>query len=150
MSTRNKGGRPSKFTPATRRKILKLVGRGMPLTHAANVAGVSYQTFLNYRRDRPGFDEAIGNAIAKGIEARLKVIERATKSPDESIRLRSACWFLEHTAPEFFARNRVEVTGANGLPLAGAIAVYLPQKSGGGTIAPLIAATPRKELGNGN
>jgi hypothetical protein len=93
------------------------------MVHAANGAGVSYQSLLNYRRDHPDFEEAIARATAKGIEARLKVVHDALSSPDEAIRLRAACWYLEHTAPEHFARNRVEVTGKDGAPLEGRMLV---------------------------
>jgi hypothetical protein len=122
---RRKPGRPSKLTRATRRRILSSISRGVPFVHAANGAGISYQTFLNYRRDRPDFEEAIAGAVAKGIEARLKVVHDALSSPDEAVRLRAACWYLEHTAPEHFARNRVEVTGKDGEPLTGRLLVLM-------------------------
>ncbi|HXR05589.1 MAG TPA: hypothetical protein VN836_12865 [Verrucomicrobiae bacterium] len=66
-------------------------------------------------------------AIAKGIDRHLKIVERATKSADEPTRLRASIWYLEHTS-QHFSKSRVELTGPDGSPLAGAIAVYLPQK----------------------
>ena len=115
-ATRKKPGRPSSFTPATVNKILRSVARGMPLVHAASVGGISFQTLSTHRSQHPDFAAALAQAVAKGIEARLKVVERAMDSPDEAIRLRAACWYLEHTAPEHFAKNRLEITGADGSP----------------------------------
>ena len=66
--------------------------------------------------------------IIRVFEQRLEVIERATQSQDEGIRLRAACWFLEHTQPSHFARNRIELTGADGQQLAAGVTLYLPQK----------------------
>jgi len=123
-------GRPSKFQPATVSKILRSVARGMPLVHAASTGGISFQTLTAYRSDHPDFADALAQAVAKGIEARLKVVERAMDSPDENIRLRSAFWFLEHTAPQYFSRTRIEISGADGSPLALGIGIYLPRKDG--------------------
>ena len=66
-----------------------------------------------------------------------------------AIRLRAACWYLEHTAPEHFAKNRIELTGADGSPLTGAVAVYLPQKDGGDG-SPVVTVDTVKEIANGN
>jgi hypothetical protein len=103
---------------------------GVPATHAARAAGLSYQSLLNYQRLHPQFADDMARAVSEGVESRLEVIERATQSQDEAIRLRAACWFLEHTQPAHFARNRIELTGADGSPLAAAVAIYLPKKDG--------------------
>jgi hypothetical protein len=142
-------GRPTKFTPATVSKILRSVARGMPLVHAASTGGITFQTLTAYRSDHPDFADALAEAVAKGIEARLKVVERAMDSPDEAIHLRAACWYLEHTAPEHFAKNRIELTGADGQPLTGAVTVYLPQKDSGDG-SPVVTVDTVKEIGNGN
>lgn len=102
-------GRPSKLDALAERKILRSVRRGMPLIHAANVAGMSFQTLSSHRSKNTKFADALLKAIAEGVEARLKVIEQATKSADESVRLRSATWWLEHVLPEHFARSRIQV-----------------------------------------
>ena len=140
-------GRPSKLTPATVKRILRSVERGMPLVHAANTAGMTFQTLSTHRSKNPAFADAIAQAISKGIDRRLKVVEQALNSPDEAIRLRSACWFLEHTAPQHFARNRIELTGADGSPLAVGIGIYLPRKDGD-EIKPLPAIVTDNENEN--
>ena len=145
---RKKQGRPSLFQPATIRKILRSAERGLPLVHCAASAGITYMTLTKYRAEHTEFADALSKAVSKGVEARLKVVEDALTSPDENIRLRSAFWFLEHTCP-YFSRQRIELTGVDGAPLAGLVAVYLPQKDGDGNGSPLVTA-PRKEIANGN
>jgi Transposase len=104
--------RKTKFTTKTINRVLKCVEQGMPLSLAAPAAGISYRTFCKWREQHPAFAEQVEEAQARGIEARLKVVELALKSPDESIRLRSATWYLEHVNPEHFAKNRVTVETA--------------------------------------
>jgi hypothetical protein len=87
----------------------------MPLVHAANASGVSFHSLNTYRNKHPEFADALSQAISKGIESRLEVIERATNSQDEAIRLRAACWFLEHTAPEHFSKTRIQVEAVGSL-----------------------------------
>lgn len=139
--------RPSKMTPVAKRRILRAVSRGTPLVHAANAAGLTFQTLSSHRAKSPALAAALAQAVAKGVEAKLKVVERATKSKDEAVRLRAACWYLEHVHPESFARNRIELTGADGSPLAVGIGIYLPQKDGN-EMKPCLPATAALENEN--
>jgi hypothetical protein len=125
---RKKPGRKTKFTRELVRRVLACLERGMPITTTANVCGIALQSLANYRQKHPKFADAISAAQARGIQARLDVVVKASESADESIKLRAACWLLEHCNPELFARNRIEVTGADGSPLSAAVAIYLPQK----------------------
>jgi hypothetical protein len=93
----------------------------MPLCHAARAAGVSFQSLSTYRSVHPEFAAQLEQAASKGIGKRLKVVEDALSSSDENVRLKSAFWFLEHAAPEFFAKNRIELTAEGGKPLAPAV-----------------------------
>jgi len=104
-----KPGRPTKFSSATRSKILRLAAKGMPLSHVASACGFSHQTLINFRREKPEFESALARAISTGMEKRLSVIESAMDSQDESIRLRSSCWYLEHVFPDHFSKTRIEV-----------------------------------------
>jgi hypothetical protein len=138
----DKGGRKSKFTKQFVRRILRAVGKGVPTQVAASACGVAPSTLVAYRRRYPDFDQKIQAAIAKGIQARLDVVIRSMKSKDEGIKLRASTWWLEHVVPEHFGRNRVEVTGADGKPLAAAVAIYLPQKDN----SQPFEATPAKHI----
>jgi hypothetical protein len=118
----------------------------MPLTLAASAAGTSYTSLADYREKYPEFATALLKATATGVERRLKKIESASNSGD----WRASAWLLEHCQPEYFSKARLEVTGANGAPLAGAIAVYLPQKDGLNGGARVVTGAVTKEIGNGN
>src|ERR1041384_3874555 len=103
--TRGKIGRPTKRTPAVVRKICRGIADGLPLQYAAATAGVSGETFALWRRTFPDFNEAVEQAIAKGIGKRLAQIKRAGDEGD----WKAAAWWLEHVVPEHFARSRIEL-----------------------------------------
>ena len=117
-------GRPTKYSDEIAERICTTISHGMPLLHAASFAGISHETFYNWQRKHPKFSQKIEEAKARGIAARLKVISEASRND-----YRAACWWLEHVYPEHFAKNRIELTGVDGAPLAGAVALYLPQKN---------------------
>jgi hypothetical protein len=122
---RRRMGRPSLFTPFIVRRILRCARRGMPLSAACACVGISYSSLCAWRAKDKFFNDALATAIGKGIDANLKVIEQALKSRDEAIRLRAACWFLSSTQSAHFGRTKLEVTGADGSPLAGQVAVLV-------------------------
>jgi hypothetical protein len=119
-----RGGRPSKFTPPTLKRILGCARRGLPLTLCAQAVGVSTQALINYRKANPKFEEALQRAISRGVDARLKKIERASENGD----WRAAAWMLEHCQPQHFAKNRLEISGPDGAPLSAGVTLYLPEK----------------------
>jgi hypothetical protein len=141
-----KNGRPSKFTEETRVRLVQLVARGLPFIHACSAVGITLQSFITYRNNHHDFREEIERAVSAAIEKRLKIIEAAADAGDVS----SAKWLLEHLHPQFYARNRIELTGADGAPLAGTIAVYLPQKDGANNGARVVTLNAVKEVENGN
>jgi hypothetical protein len=114
-------GRPTSFNAQTRRRLLRCIAIGVPLSHCPAACGVSLSGFHGYH---PRFEEAIQRAIAKAIEKHLRLIITAAENGD------SACsrWYLERCHPEHFSRNRLELTGANGAPLTAQVALYLPAK----------------------
>jgi hypothetical protein len=61
---------------------------------------------------------------------------------------------LEKCHPEHFAKNRVEVTGADGGPLAGVVSIMLPPKTdgngGGLPVVTVPALAERTEDGAGD
>jgi hypothetical protein len=123
---RNKLGRPEKFTAATRRRLVTLIAAGVPICHACAAARVSKSGFHEYKNSHPQFSERIEQAVGKAIEKHLNIIISAAEKGD------TACsrFFLERVHPQHFGRTKLEVTGANGEPLAGAqIAVlYWPHQ----------------------
>jgi len=138
-------GRPTLLDNATtRNRLVQLIAKGVPMKHACNACRLNYQTFLNYRQRHEWFQEDLNEAVALAIERHLERIEAAAKTD-----WRSAAWMLEHLHPAHFARNRIEVTGADGAPLTGAIALYLPQKDNGNGGARVLTVDAVKEIENG-
>jgi hypothetical protein len=99
-------GRPTKRTPRLESGLLKSIEDGLPLSHAAAVAGISYETFCEWRRQFSDFSDAIAKAVARGVAHRLRIIRNAAESGD----VKAAQWWLEHVLPEHFARNRIELS----------------------------------------
>jgi len=146
-------GCPPKWTPRTVRTLLRCIERGMPYKHACHVVRISVSGFFAMKAKDAQFNARVQQALAKGIEERLAVVEACTKSEDPAIALRAATWYLEHIAPEHFARNRIEVSGPDGAPLAAAVAIFLPQKqdSNGGHLPAVNApALLAERTANGN
>jgi hypothetical protein len=104
-------GRPTKFTPETRARLVQLISRGVPYRHACSAVRISYQSFVSYRHDHSDFAEEIEEAVGQAIEKRLIKIEAASAAGD----WRADAWILEHIFPENFAKSRIQVEVAGGL-----------------------------------
>ncbi|MEI6715153.1 MAG: hypothetical protein WCO60_15445 [Verrucomicrobiota bacterium] len=102
---RRKSGRPTKYNAVTVKRICAAIAKGMPFVRAAASGGISQDTFCTWRNIHPEFSEAIEQAVSKGMETNLGIIQNAAKKGDVG----SAKWLLEHVHPEHFARNRMEV-----------------------------------------
>ena len=121
-----KRGSPTKFNRRLANRLKRSVGLGVPRTHAARAAGVSYQSLLTYEKKYPAFADEMEQAASKGIEKRVEKIEEASAAGD----WRASAWLLEHCpgSAEHFSRSRIELTGKDGSPLTATVAIYLPQK----------------------
>jgi hypothetical protein len=97
-------GRRSVQTPERAKVICEALARGLPYGHACAVAGISFQTFSVWRNRDTKFRQQIDEAIARGVEKRLKIIEDAARTE-----WRAAAWLLEHCQPEHFSKSRIQV-----------------------------------------
>lgn len=132
----NPVGRPTKFTPETRDKILQALRSGNYRETACRYAGISFQTLRNWmlkaeEHDAPPeyveFVEAIEKAEADAEVADLALIRRAAqdqRDEDGNVVARgswqAAAWIRERKNPERWGRReatRVEVTGEGGGPI---------------------------------
>ena len=102
---RARRGRPTKYSPEIVALICEGIAKGMPFKYAAARAGISQDTFCEWRTRYPEFSEAIKRAEADGMYANLKRIGQAASKGDTA----SAKWLLEHRYPEEFSRNRIEM-----------------------------------------
>ena len=140
-----KPGAPTKRTPERAAMVCKCVAKGLPFGQAAAVSGLSTAGLCAWRGEVPEFEERIQNALACGVKRRLDKIERASSAD-----WRAAAWLLEHCTPEYFSKSRIEVSGPNGAPLAGIVAILLPPKQDGSPVITVPALALAERNGNGS
>lgn len=100
-------GRRSKYTPETVDKLTHAIRLGATYQLACNYAGISHETFHQWRKTKPEFSEAITQAEG---EAAIKWLDLVNKGAQELPQW--AAWMLERRYPEMYGRNRVELTGS--------------------------------------
>lgn len=98
---RNKGGRPTKYVPEIIEKVLNAIAVGAPFTHACNYAGISFETFNEWRKQYSEFSESVKEAEGKAVVGWLARIEQAAKDGNWT----AAAWKLERRYPETFGRR---------------------------------------------
>jgi hypothetical protein len=124
MSARKRIGRPTVKTQRRARIICNALARGLPACHACACAGISFMTFTTWRSNDDKFRQRIDAAIAKGIDRRLKKIEKASNVGD----WHASAWLLSHCpgSAEFFSESRrVELTGDGDLFAGAQVAVLV-------------------------
>lgn len=98
--------RPTKYTDETLDKLLKSIAVGAPYTHACNYAGISFETFNEWRKDKPEFSELVKEAEGKAVTGWLAKIEKAASDGN----WQAAAWKLERRYPhEFGRRDRMPI-----------------------------------------
>lgn len=108
-------GRKSKYTEETVKTIIDAVLQGVPYRHAAAIAGISEDTFHDWKVKKPEFSEAIKGAEGKAVAGRLARIRQA--EPDH---WQAAAWWLERKYPQEFGKTVQEnqITGKDGAAIA--------------------------------
>jgi transposase len=118
-------GRPSKFTPEVRDKILTALRAGNYRNVACQYAGINIQTLHNWiaKAEHPDappeyleFVEALQKAEADAEVADLALIRRSAQDGQ----WQAAAWIRERKNPERWGRRdrqTVELTGADGGPV---------------------------------
>lgn len=125
-------GRKLKLSPEVQQRIIQAIALGAPYKQAAAYGGVVYSTFSHWLKQgeegKKPFDDlyaAVKQAEATALVGWLAKIERAANEGT----WQAAAWKAERRFPEDFGRQRLEVTGRDGEPLAGPqVLIYLPQK----------------------
>lgn len=106
-------GRRSKYTPETVDKITQAIRLGATYKLACDYAGISEDTFANWKRLHSDFSEAIKTAEGGAVVGWLAKIEKAATEGN----WQAAAWKLERRYPEMYGKQRLELTGANGGPV---------------------------------
>lgn len=116
--------RPTKYTPETVKKILEAVKLGVAFVDAANYGGITYETFNEWRKAYPEFSDAVESASGQAVTACMAKIQKAATEGS----WQASAWILERRHPDRYGRTRVELTGAEGGPVAVAANVVVVPK----------------------
>lgn len=102
-----------KYGKAIIDEIEKSLRMGMTQEDAATLAGISEETFYQWKKKKPEFSEAIKKALLICKQRNVGIIQKAAISTWQA-----AAWYLERRFPlEFALRQRHEVSGPNGGPI---------------------------------
>lgn len=104
--------RPTKLTPETQNKIVQALTLGATYEHAANFAGISYETFNNWMKRGEAassgkflqFFEAVKKAEGNATVGWLAKIEKAANDGN----WQAAAWKLERRYPNDYGRQRID------------------------------------------
>lgn len=148
-------GRPTKFTPDTRDKILTALRAGNYRITACRYANISHHTLLKWLKiaenpDAPPeyveFATAVEKAEADAEVADLALIRRAAQDGQ----WQAAAWIRERKNPERWGRRdraSVELSGPDGGPLELSVSHLVDVSAIEGLLGSLEAR--RRELGEG-
>ena len=104
---KNKGGRPSKFTPEIQDRICELITEGAFKVGAAKGVGIAYKTMRAWELENQDFCAAIKKAEEAREHVLLAMIKLAGAEDWKAL-----AWILERTRPDKYSlHNRVELKG---------------------------------------
>jgi transposase len=99
--SKNRRGRPTKYSPAVARKICKAVAGGCSREAAANLSGVSASALYEWQRQNPDFAESLARADAQFEKSSIAAIRRAGR---QARNWPANAWLLERKFPQRYAR----------------------------------------------
>lgn len=101
--------RKTKYTPETVEKVAQAIRLGSTYILACHYAGISFETFNEWRKAKPEFSDTINAAEGKAAVAWLARIEDASKS-----QWQAAAWKLERRYPQEYGKTIQEHQGKDG------------------------------------
>jgi anti-sigma28 factor (negative regulator of flagellin synthesis) len=105
---KRKMGRPTKYTPARVKAILRAITNGNYKATAAQSVGISRDTLNEWEHRYPEFSDAIKKAEAKGEIYHVGRIRRGQEQ------WQSSAWFLERKYPDRWGKRERRDTGETG------------------------------------
>ena len=106
--------RPTKYTEDTIKRLEQAIGLGAPYVQACGYAGISFQTFNEWRDSKPEFSDRLQKAEGEAVVGWLRKIESAAETGN----WQAAAWKLERRYPQDYGRREThEHTGKDGAPL---------------------------------
>lgn len=110
MTDKNKGGRPSKFSPAYCNEVVDCGARGLSLTAFAGEIGVCRDTISEWMKTHEEFSVACKKAQAKRtLYLERTMLDDGISGPQVTARI----FALKNAAPDEW-RDKHEVSGPNG------------------------------------
>jgi hypothetical protein len=103
-SKRRPVGRPTKKTEETIEALMRVIATGAPYMICCAATGVSYDSFMTWKREDLEFAARVEEASAK---AALRLLAKIEKQGDENFAASS--WILERRWPEIFSRPEVQL-----------------------------------------
>ena len=101
-------GRPSKKVEPIVTALLRTIETGLPYTLCCRLVGISYDSFMTWKREDPAFNQEVEAAAAKAAARLLSKIERQASN-----NFAAAAWILERRFPELFSRPEVQLSVSN-------------------------------------
>jgi transposase len=113
-------GRKSKLNPEVRERLLTAIGKGATYELACKYAGITYQTFLNWKQNAAeqesgAFFELFEDISKAEGEAAFKWLDLLDRHSEADPKW--AAWKLERRYPDEYGRTRIEHTGKDGGPI---------------------------------
>lgn len=105
--------RRSKYTPDVVKRLTDAIRLGATYELACGYAGISFETFNEWRKAKPEFSEAVKEAEGGAAVGWLARIEQAAKDGT----WQAAAWKLERRYPQDYGRTVQEHVGKDGEPL---------------------------------
>lgn len=99
--------RPTKYNEDTAKKLCNAIRLGATYKLACDFAGISEDTFANWRKRYADFSERIKQAEGQGVIGWLAKIEEAANGGA----WQAAAWKLERRYPQLYGRQVVEHAG---------------------------------------
>lgn len=106
--------RPTKYTPETAKKICDAVRVGSTFALACAYAGISEETFSQWRKKYPEFSEAVKTAEGQAAIKWLAIIDKA--ATEDNV-WQAAAWKLERRYPRDYGRQVIEQEHSGGLTI---------------------------------
>ncbi len=96
--------RPTKYNPAVVKKLTTAIRLGSTFRLACMYAGITEETFSQWRQKYPEFSEAIKEAEGAGATTWLAAIEKAAQEGN----WQAAAWKLERKYPREYGRRVIQ------------------------------------------
>lgn len=101
-----------KDTVETKEVILQARRMGLGIKDSCRVAGVTYQTCQNWRKEDGDFHEAVESEHAKLVKAVVgRIYQIALKSKDETVALRASMFIAKTQTEEYRERREYSLSG---------------------------------------